>query len=102
MPLFAKFVERIGKFGFGKVHDQVRGGRPLGAHAHIQLAVTAEREAARRIVDLEAGYPEIEHDAVQRGNPVRRQQLQHIAKIAFDHMQAAGVARGERHAARDG
>ena len=47
--------------------DQVGGGRAGAVHAHVQRPVAAEREAARRIVELERGHAEIQHHAIQRG-----------------------------------
>ena len=49
----------------GRVH-QIGGARPVAAHAHVERAVVAEREAALGLIELHRRDAEIEHDAVDR------------------------------------
>ncbi len=99
--LLAKLEQQVGQFAFGQRVDQIGGGRPAAAHAHVERAIAAEREAARRIVELEGRHAEVEHHAIQGGDAVLRQQIQHVAELAMDQMQTAGKARGQTGAAGD-
>ena len=97
----AEFEQQIGKFAFRQRVDQIGRGRSAAAHAHVQRAIAAEREAARRIVELERRHAEVQHHAVQRGDAALCQQFQHVAELAVDQVQAAGEARDQAGAARD-
>ena len=54
------------------------------------------------IVELEGGHAQVQHHAVQRGNAGLAEQGEHVAEIALDQVQAAGMAGGQRGAAGDG
>ena len=64
--LLAEFEQQIGQLAFRQRIDQIGGGRAAAAHAHVQRAVGAEREAARRVIELERRDAEIQHHAIQR------------------------------------
>ncbi len=71
------------------------------AHAHVERRIEAEREAARRIVELHRRDAEIESNAVDLANAVRRQQLFHFAEAALDQSEPAGEAFRQRGAVLD-
>ena len=48
------------------LRHHVGGARAVAAHAHVERAVEAEREAALGLVELHRRDAEIEHDAVDR------------------------------------
>ena len=98
----AEFEQHVGQFALGQRVDQVGRGRAAAAHAHVERTVAAEREAARRIVELEGGDAEVQHHAIQRGDAALCQQVQHVAEPAMDQMQPAGKSRGQAGAAGDG
>ena len=69
--------------------DHVGGGRPVGAHAHVERALAAEGEAALRRFDLHGGDADIEHDAV---DPL-------VTVVAGDLVERREAALGERQPA---
>ena len=86
-----------------RVADQVGRGRAGAVHPHVERAVAAEREAARRVVDLEGGQAEIHHHAVQPLHAVVGQQREHVRRRSRAAGAAGrGTARRQRGAAGDG
>src|SRR6201993_163583 len=64
--LLAPLTDQRGELRFGHGGDQIRGGLTIAAHPHIERPVKAKRKAAFRLVELDRGDPEIEHDAGDR------------------------------------
>ena len=61
-------IEDVGDHGFVGAVENVGGGRPFGAHAHVERAVVLEGEATLGFVQLHGGDADVEHDAVD-GRP---------------------------------
>ena len=99
--LLAELEQQVGQFAFGQRVDQIGGGRPVRPIRMSSGPSRAEREAARRIVELERRHAEIEHHAIQCGDAVLCQQIQHVAELAIDQVQPTGKARGEAGATSD-
>ncbi len=72
LPLLPEFIENIGQFLGRKVSDEIGGTGAGRAHAHIERAVHAKAEAALRIIQLEGGNAEIQHDAIKVADPMAR------------------------------
>ena len=69
MPLLAIAEDDRGQLRFVRRVDDIGGGGPGLAHAHVERAVLAEGEAALRLIELEGGHADIEHDAIGPGSP---------------------------------
>ena len=86
--------------------DDVGGARAVAAHAHVERAVEAEREAALGRVELHGGDAEIEHDAVDRLDAGVARHSVEIGEAIFDQRQAParrldqGLPERERAAGR--
>ena len=72
MALLAEQVDDVGEIALGCLRDDVGGARPVAAHAHVERAVEAEREAALGLVELHRRDADVEHDAVDRRRSRRR------------------------------
>ena len=59
-------VEDVGEFLLAGAVDDVGGAAAFAAHAHVEGAIEAEREAPLGLVELHGRDPDVEHDAVQR------------------------------------
>ena len=84
--------------------DDVGGGGPVAAHAHVERPILAEPEATLRRVELHRGNAEVEHDAIDTrvGHALFQNDLVERAETALDQNKAA-VRRGDlRRAGRDG
>jgi hypothetical protein len=71
LPLFAVAEQDIGEFGFAQLVDGVGGCRAVAAHAHVERAVEAEREATPGVIDLRRRDAKVERHAVDRGDTAR-------------------------------
>src|SRR5579862_9409883 len=84
------FVGRIGEVG---------GASTFAAHAHVERTFGTKRKAALRLVELERGSAEIEHDAV--GARAGEQHIE-LRELAPHEREAAAELRHQILAARDG
>ena len=66
--------------------DQVRGGRALLAHAHIQRGVGMVGEAACRVVQLVAGNAEVQQSTVDRRDVKLRKDTCCLAEVCLYHL----------------
>ena len=81
--------------------DDVGGGRPVGAHAHVERPVGAEGEAALGLVELHGGDADVEHDAVDAGVAMVAGDRVEVGEAAFDERQPVARRRLERRAGGD-
>ena len=79
----------------GSVVDEVACGQAFGAHAHVERAVLAEREAALGLVELHGRDAEVEGNPVDRGDAFTFGDLAHLGIAAEDEFQASGEVRFE-------
>ena len=88
--LLAERGDDGGKVAFGERVDEVACGRAFGAHAHVERAVLAEREAALGLIELHGGDAEVEGNPVDRGDAFAFGDLAHLGIAAEDEFQASG------------
>ena len=88
--LLAQEVNDIGEVALAAFRDHVGRGRACGAHAHVEGAVEAEREAAFRRVELHGGDAEVEHDAVDGFDPEIARDAIERGEFALHQCQAPG------------
>ena len=69
--------------------DDIGRACALAAHAHVERAIEAEREAAPGRVELHRRNAEIEHDAVDRLEAGIARNRVEIGEAIFDQRQAA-------------
>src|SRR5581483_11808807 len=96
MTLLAEQEDDVGEIALARRRNDVGGALARCAHAHVERAVEAEREAALRGVELHRRDAEIEHDAVDAG--CLRDPFE-VAEAILGERQAVI---GERAAERDG
>src|SRR5436190_14699536 len=102
LPLLAVAPEDVGELGFVALVHQI-GSRGAGLfHAHVERTGGAEREAARRLVELHGRHAEIERHTVDRRDACGAQQMLHFTEAALDQAEARRIALGERLAGGDG
>ena len=77
--------------------DEISGAFARQAHAHVQRTIFAEAETARRLVELEGRYAQVQHHAIAGSR-----ELVHAGEFALHQGQPAGEAFNQRLAARDG
>ena len=99
---FTEVEQQVGKLALRQRVDQIGCGRAGTIHPHIQRAIATKREAASRFVELIGGHAHVQHHAVKSGNAALGQQVEHVAELAVDQMQAAWEPGGEAGAAGDG
>ena len=64
--LLAERRDDLREVALGGRIDQIGRARARAAHAHVERAVVAEREAALGLIELHRGDAEVEQDAVDR------------------------------------
>ena len=96
--LFAKDVDDVGKrFLRQRVH-RIRRRDTLLRHAHVERAVTQEREAALGFIDLHGGHANVEHDAV---DALIADESLHVGEAALAQAEAGRELRHQRLAVTD-
>ncbi len=101
LALLAEQENDVGEVALARGGDHVGRVRAGCAHAHVERTVEAEREAARRLIELHGGDAEIEHDAVDGVKAGRARNMIEIGEALLDQRQAAIRLRNEIGAARD-
>ncbi len=102
MTLFAEQKNDVGEIALFGVSDDIGRARAVAAHAHVERAVEAEREAALRRVELHRRDAEIEHDAIDGiGAGLARDSIQ-IGELIFDQGQTSLRRVDHAGTARDG
>ena len=76
--------------------------RPLALHAHVEGRVEAQREAARRLVELHRRNADVEHDAVHGVDAETLGDLVEIAEARLDELKPPAGRSGERGAGPNG
>ena len=84
----------------GGIH-QIGRARAVTAHAHVERAVIAEREAALGLIELHRRDAEIEQDAVDRLVSEAVRDVLEIGEAIFDERQPSFGLLHQREAARD-
>src|SRR5207244_13605409 len=77
----------------GSERDDIRGARPGTAHAHVERALEAEREAALGFFELHRGHPEIEQNALDRGKSEVSRNLVERGEIRLDQGEPPEIGR---------
>ena len=91
-----------GEAALGFLVHHLGRAAPGRRHAHVERAVGAERKAALGGVELHRRHADIEGDAVDRLDPARGQQRDHVAIAPGDEQEAVGIAQPERGRRRRG
>ena len=89
MTLFAEDIDDVGEIGLGGLRDDIRRGRPVMAHPHVERAAEPEREAALGLVELHRGNADVHHDAVDGGHALRRADVGEVGESVLDQGQPA-------------
>ena len=89
MALFAEDIDDVGEIGLGRLRNDIRRGRPVMAHPHVERAAEPEREAALGLVELHRGNADVHHDAVHCGHALRRADLRKVGESVLDQGQPA-------------
>src|SRR5437868_10527951 len=89
MTLFAEDVDDIGEIGLGSLCDDIRGGRAVMAHPHVERTTEPKRKTALGLVELHRGHPNIHDDAVDRLHALASANFGKIGKPALDQRQSA-------------
>ena len=84
--LLAEMKENVGDRGLVLVAQDVGGRAPVSLHAHVEGRLEAQREAARRLVELHRRNPDVEHDAVGRLDAEALGDRVEIAEARFDEL----------------
>ncbi|OIQ71344.1 hypothetical protein GALL_470410 [mine drainage metagenome] len=100
MTLFAEGVDDIGEIGLGRLRDDVRRGRAVMPHPHVERAIVAKRETAPGLIQLHRGHADVHHDAVDRREPVGRANIGEVGKSVLDQREPAGRLVDEIETAR--
>ena len=87
----AQLADQVGKFLFLEGVDDVRGGRSVLCHAHVQGAVATEGKSTRGIIQLRRRYAKVEHDAVQCGCASLFKQAGQVAEPALQQGQPSVI-----------
>src|SRR5258705_10923417 len=64
VTFFAERLDDRGKVPIAGAGDDICRARTVAAHAHVERAVEAEREATGGFVELHRRHADVEHDAV--------------------------------------
>ena len=89
MTLLAEDVDDVGEIGLGGPGDDIRRGRTVMSHPHVERAVEAERKTAAGLIDLHRGHPDIHHHAVDGAYALRGANLGEIGEAVLDQGQPA-------------
>ena len=89
MALFAEDIDDVGEIGLGGLRNDIRRGRPVMAHPHVERAAEPEREAALGLVELHRGNADVHHDAVHCGHALRRADVGKVGESVLDQGQPA-------------
>ena len=89
MTLFAEDIDDVGEIGLGGLRNDIRRGRPVMAHPHVERAAEPEREAALGLVELHRGNADVHHDAIDGGRALRGADVGEVGESVLDQGQPA-------------
>ena len=100
--LLAEVKQNVGDRPLVLVAQDVGGRTAAAPHAHVEGSVEAEREAARRLVELHRRNPDVEHDSVHGVDAETLGDLVEIAEARLDKLEPPAGRSGERFASPNG
>ena len=100
--LLAEMKQNVGDRRLVLVAQDVGGRTAAASHAHIEGRVEAQREAARRLVELHRRNADVEHDAVHRVDAEALGDLVELAKARLHKLEPPAGRSLERFAGPNG
>ena len=100
--LLAEVKQNVGDRRLILLAEDVGGRTAACPHAHVEGSVEAQREAARRLVELHRGNANVEHNSIHRVDAEAPHDLVEIAEARFDELKPAAGRRSERFAGANG
>ena len=89
VTLLAENIDDVGKIGLGCPCNDIRSGRAVMAHPHVERTAEPEREAALGLIELHRGNADIHHDAIDGGCAFRGADLGEVGEAVLDQGQPA-------------